>query len=210
MARVLVTDEFPGEPTDAGVERLRGTVTTPILTVDTSCVVPMQKVGKAYDRAFAYKDATRRLLQRASWSLHGPWCQAIPARWDGKIPFEPIDTQQIDITELVANCEIDHSIGPVLDTTGGSKAGYARWEHYCKTKLSKYAKLRIDPTTGVAQPHVGYLHYGMVSPMRLARDAYHRGAEKYLEELLIWREMAYCYCFYRDNYDTLDTLPAGR
>lgn len=207
MARVLVTDEFPGEPTDAWVERLRGTVTTPILTVDTSCVVPMQKVGKAYDRAFAYKDATRRLYKER---VGAPWplCQAIPARWDGKIPFEPIDTQQIDITELVANCEIDHSIGPVLDTTGGSKAGYARWEHYCKTKLSKYAKLRNDPTTGVASRMSAYLHYGMVSPMRLARDAHHRGAEKYLEELLIWREMAYCYCFYRDNFDTLDTLPA--
>jgi photolyase PhrII len=207
MARVLVTDEFPGEPTNAWIERLRGTVATPILTVDTSCVVPMQKVGRAYDRAFAYKDATRRLYKErvgARW----PACEAIPTQWDGDLPFQPIDTKQIDIAELVAKCEIDHSIGPVLDTTGGSSAGYTRWEQYCKTKLSKYAKLRNDPTTGVASRMSAYLHYGMVSPMRLARDAHQHNAEKYLEELLIWREMAYCYCFYRDNYDTLDTLPA--
>jgi photolyase PhrII len=206
MARVLITDEFPGEPTDVWLERLRGTSATPILTVDTSCVVPMLKIGRAFDRAFAYKDATRKWYKER---VGAPWpaCEANPLPWDQELPFVPIDTPSIDLAELVSQCEIDHSIGPVLDTPGGTTAGYARWEHYCRTKLSKYAKLRNDPTSEVASRMSAYLHYGMVSPMRLARDAHERNAEKYLEELLIWREMAYCYCFYRDDYDTLDTLP---
>jgi predicted NAD/FAD-dependent oxidoreductase len=55
-----------------------------------------------------------------------------------------------------------------------------------------------------------YLHYGMVSPLRIAREAARiggPGTEKYLDELLIWRELAYAFCFYRPNHETLDALP---
>jgi predicted NAD/FAD-dependent oxidoreductase len=47
----------------------------------------------------------------------------------------------------------------------------------------------------------------MVSPFQLAREAHALGAEKYLDELLIWRELAYCYCNYREDYQTIETLP---
>ena len=50
----------------------------------------------------------------------------------------------------------------------------------------------------------------MVSPLRIAREAAESrtdGAEKYLDELLIWRELAYAFCFYRRDHGTLDALP---
>ena len=34
-----------------------------------------------------------------------------------------------------------------------------------------------------------------------------KGAEKYLDELLIWRELAYTFCFYRPDHETLAALP---
>ena len=55
-----------------------------------------------------------------------------------------------------------------------------------------------------------YLHYGMVSPFRLAREATAiggRGAEKFLDEMLIWREMAYAFCFYQPDHESLDAIP---
>ena len=55
-----------------------------------------------------------------------------------------------------------------------------------------------------------YLHYGMVSPFRIAREAAdigNAGAEKYLDELLIWRELAYAFCFYRDDHDQWSAIP---
>ena len=55
-----------------------------------------------------------------------------------------------------------------------------------------------------------YLHYGMVSPMRLARDAAaidNAGSEKYLDELLIWRELAYSFCFHRGKFDPWSAIP---
>ncbi len=61
LASVLVTDDFPGEPTQLWLERLSRSTTTPIVAVDGSCVVPMKLVGRAFDRAFAYRDATSKL-----------------------------------------------------------------------------------------------------------------------------------------------------
>ncbi len=58
-----------------------------------------------------------------------------------------------------------------------------------------------------------YLHYGMVSPMRIAREAAdigNEGSVKYLDELLIWRELAYAFCFYRGDHGESQHCPIGR
>ena len=46
--------------------------------------------------------------------------------------------------------------------------------------------------------------------MRIAREAAevdNPGGEKFLDELLIWRELAYAFCFYRLDHDQLTALP---
>ncbi len=50
----------------------------------------------------------------------------------------------------------------------------------------------------------------MVSPFRIAREAQAvggEGAEKFLDELLIWRELAYAFCFYTPHHDRWQALP---
>ena len=44
-----------------------------------------------------------------------------------------------------------------------------------------------------------YHHFGMVSPFKIARDAKgHRssGADKFADEFLTWRELAYAFCLH--------------
>ena len=55
-----------------------------------------------------------------------------------------------------------------------------------------------------------YLHYGMMSPLRLAREVAtmtSEGANKWLDELLVWRELAYTFCFHRADHATIDAVP---
>ena len=50
----------------------------------------------------------------------------------------------------------------------------------------------------------------MVSPQRIAREAAEidgDGAEKFLDEMLIWREMAYAFCFIRQDHHAISALP---
>ena len=203
----LITEDFPGEPTDRWLERLSYLEHLHLFAVDTACVVPMQLVGKAYDRAFAFRDATQKLYRER---ISRPWpaMQSLPRYYQGALPFEPVDCKSLEPLQFVSQCDIDPTVAPVGDTVGGTRAGYARWQGFLERGIRKYAAKRNDPCAGVSSRMSAYLHYGMVSPMRLAREAHALGAEKYLDELLIWRELAYGYCFYRKEHNTVSTLPA--
>lgn len=210
-AATVVTEDMPVDPPRKFLNSLVRQVEVPVIVVDTACVVPMQLVGEPITRAFKFRDKTKQL--RAD-RLRLPWPeikvsdqQVAPAI----LPFEPINLQNQSLANLVAKCEIDHSVGPVVDTIGGSKHGYARWNRFRERGLSKYAKRRNNALDAEAVSRMSaYLHYGMVSPMRLAREAAASataGAEKYLDELLIWRELAYAFCFYRDDHDQISAIP---
>jgi predicted NAD/FAD-dependent oxidoreductase len=78
--------------------------------------------------------------------------------------------------------------------------------------LAKYHRLRNDAAAleGVSRMSA-YLHYGCVSPFRLARDAIGlggEGAQKFLDELLTWRELAHHFCYRSEALETLEALPA--
>jgi predicted NAD/FAD-dependent oxidoreductase len=86
-------------------------------------------------------------------------------------------------------------------------AGYARWQAFRNEGLRSYAKRRNEIEVDGVSRMSAYLHYGMVSPFRIAREASADRAEKYLDELLIWRELAYCFCYFRNDLDSDSSLP---
>ncbi|MDX2035730.1 MAG: FAD-dependent oxidoreductase [Isosphaeraceae bacterium] len=210
-AALVVTDDLPTPPIDLAVERLAESTHAPIIRIDTSCIVPMRLVGKAHDRAFAYRTATRRLLEAR---IDLPWEeQPDPEVSSGipEMPVDPLDPAALVIGELLAECDIDHSIAPVPHTLGGSAAGYARWSEFKDERIRRYADDRNDALRDGVSRMSAYLHYGMVSPFRIAREASRirgAGAEKYLDELLIWRELAHAFCFHRPDHESIGAIPA--
>lgn len=210
-AAILVTEDMPVPPASSFLSSLMSGLQTPILCVDTACVVPMQLTGRAYDRAFEYRRRTEKLYRdrvTRSW----PVIEKRPLSFDfSGLPFQPLDLQQADFSNLIGQCRIDHSVGPVVDTRGGSIAGYQRWISFRERGLKLYAARRNNALVNGVSRMSAYLHYGMVSPFRIAREAAdlkHEGAEKYLDELLIWRELAYSFCFYTDSPYDWSALPS--
>ena len=211
-AAVVITELMPVAPLDAWTSALRNAITAPVWQVDTACVVPVTLTTKAYDRAFVYRDATSRLRAErvtAVWN---------DAPHDGtpfvpELQFAPIDLATADFAALIADCQIDHSVGPVPDTRGGAIAGYTRWRNFVDSgRLDRYDRTRNDPTRGDGVSRMSaYLHYGMVSPLRLAREVSlmrSEGAAKWLDELLVWRELAYTFCHHRADHGSMDAIPA--
>lgn len=203
-AAVIVTDDFPVEATRAWTVRLKAGRAA-VVAVDTACVVPMKLVGKAIDRAFVFRDKTAKLYRER---LDRAWP---PCLLQGLIQADPkfdsVDLSKTSIAELVAECSIDHAVGPVADTRGGATAGYARWEAFKQRGLASYKNRRNSIEVDGVSRMSAYLHYGMVSPMRIAREASQARAEKYLDELLIWRELAYAFCFYEADVDSEAAIP---
>lgn len=211
QAAWLVTEDMPVDPPRRFLNVILRETSVPTLAVDTACVVPMQVVGQAFTRAFEYRTATaaeyrQRVDQHWPERIDHPRPFALAT-----LPFQSLDLANDDLQDLIARCRIDHSVGPIAGTKGGSRAGYDRWQTFVADGLNQYDQRRNNPLQNGVSRLSAYLHYGMVSPFRIAREAHQAtspGAEKFLDELLIWRELAYGYCFYTKHYDQWGALPA--
>ena len=134
-ASCVVTELMPVDPPRRFVKALSERVSTPIISVDTACVVPMTLVKKPFVRAFKYRSATKKQyaerLTRA-WPTIDVETPKFPLEG---LPFRPLEITKSCIPDLVARCEIDHAVGPVVDSPGGSQAGYERWNRFKEKDL---------------------------------------------------------------------------
>lgn len=207
QAALVVADFMPVEPLlrwDAEVARA-----TPLWRVDASCVAPLWLFPTPTDRAFAFRE-----VAKAAWAarVSRPWEDVAPPGppFLPELPFTPVDLQAVDLPALVAGCDVDHTVAPVHHTPGGSAAAHARWQRFVDEKLAHYHRDRNDPVREGTSRMSAYLHFGHASPFRLARDAAaHRtdGAEKYLDELLTWRELAWHVCWHQPKPESVAALP---
>ena len=211
-AALVVTEDFPAPPFPAWTISLAARVEVPIWAVDCACIVPMRLQPKRFDRAFELR---RHNQQAYAERVPRPWPETDlkPAVYQGPLPFQPVDLSTADIPALCAACDIDHTLPPVPHTPGGSDAGYARWQRFKHEGLASYHRLRNDAAEpwprGVSRLSA-YLHHGQVSPFRIAREAHGvggEGAQKFLDELLIWRELAHNFCFHTDDPEAWAALP---
>ena len=206
----VVSDLYPVPPfpswNEQHVARAPG---LPWLLIDASCILPMPLSGKAPTRAFQFRNRWRDELEQrvaAGWPASTEW----PEAFRGDVGFDPFDLTR-DFEAAIARCRIDHAVPPVADTPGGSVAGYRRWSAFLEHGLDRYHRRRNDAAQpdGVSRMSA-YLHYGCVSPFRIAADAARRGgegAEKFLDELLVWRELSHHFCLRSEALETLDALP---
>lgn len=219
-ASLVVTEEPFCVPWLAGVESLlRDSIRPALWLLDCSSVVPSACVPpSACHRAYVYEQATRQLHAER---LAQPWrdvvleCLEAPdVMLEGVVPS--IDILGADLDEFLRGAEVDMYVLPVQHTLGGSVAGYIRWSNWLSSGgLKTYAKRRNDSldVSGVSRMS-GYLNAGMVSPMRIAREANAAsgaGKSKFLHEFLTWRGIAYAYCYHfpmPSSGATLEQLPS--
>jgi photolyase PhrII len=213
-AALVVTEAAPIPFLRCWTHRLRTHSPAPVWEVDASTLSSVYQIpARATERAFQF-----RKVAAPHWKpwLRTPWpaSEAVAAPFPlATLPFAPIPIGDLDdgaLVELVAGCAIDPSIGPVPGTPGGTEAGYRRWERFLKQGLARYHRDRNDPLRPGVSRLSPYLHYGQVSPFRLARDAQTQGgegAEKYLDELLVWRELSWAFCHHREAPDQTEALP---
>ena len=215
-AALVVCDDVPTRPyredRAALLQRTKGEHNgPPVLAVDAACVVPMSRVGRAYDRAFKFRQATKREREAR---LQDPRESVEPQSpmFDGSLPGAPVDLDKADLGAFTAACAIDHGVPPVPEFPGGETAALARWSAFRDEGLNRYADRRNDALQEGYVSHMSpYLRHGMISARRLAREAAARsgkGPAKFLDELLIWREMSWSYAFHEPEHDRYESLPA--
>lgn len=95
-----------------------------------------------------------------------------------------------------------------IDFAPGYKAGMARFDEFVEgSGLSRYDRDRNDPSLDAQSGMSPWLHFGQVSPVRLAHLALETSAadaQAYVEQLVVRRELALNYVLYCQGYDRFD------
>ena len=132
--------------------------------------------------------------------------------------------------DRLAALPIDHAVPPV-PTAGGARAGRRRLDAFLHGQLARYAEDHNHPDLDCTSRLSPYLHFGHLSaheifaalatherwttrklggPAGGAREGWwgmSRSAEEFIDQVVIWRELAFNTCEYVPGYDTYESLP---
>lgn len=209
-AACVVTDDYPTFIAATHNASVPAKVAVSFSAVDSSCVVPMNVLEKREYAAYTIRPKITRLLPEYLEPCVVPkpkraWAQAAP-EWH-------VPLTEGEIPELVASCEIDHSVAPSLSYTGGRLAAEKMLQHFLGNNLRRYARERNEPAAHATSDMSPYLHFGQISSLEIALAAaeyakeHHLIASEFLEELIVRRELAFNYARYVENPGSLDNLP---
>jgi deoxyribodipyrimidine photo-lyase len=126
------------------------------------------------------------------------------------LPFDPTIPNG-NTPDLVAECDIDHSVPPAPAIRGGPRQARLQLKRFLASGLPRYAEDRGDPNAGATSGLSPYLHFGNLSPVEIllrARDA--GPAEsfaKFQDELLTWRELAFNFTHFNPRHRTVEAIP---
>jgi deoxyribodipyrimidine photo-lyase len=134
-------------------------------------------------------------------------------RFDLPVPEFHVAVSKDGIAELVASCDIDHSVQPSAAFHGGSDEAEKRLKHFLTTNLRRYARERNEPSAHATSNLSPYLHFGHISSLHVALKAqayaeeHQLVATEFLEELIVRRELSFNFARFTSNFDSLASLP---
>lgn len=178
-------------------------VRCPVIQVEGDVVVP---VATAYPRE-AYSAA---VLRPAITAQRAHFLKPLEERAPQVPAVDLGEGDALALDQLLPTMEIDRTVQPVAGLRGGTTEGMRVLHEFLGARLPRYAEARNNPAEDCQSGLSPYLHFGHLSPVTIARAVEAvggPGADSFLEELVVRRELAMNYAFHNDAYDTFDGLP---
>jgi len=223
-AAVVVTDDFPAfilpGITRAVLARTEESE-VPVLAVDGNGVVPLASLEKRQYAARTIRPRLHRLIP-ACLRSHRPVELEVDLRRDvGSLaPARGVEEvlregDGATLSELVASCEVDHTVPPSPRFEGGRRAALRRLDRFLEEGLAGYADAASDPGACVCSDLSPYLHFGCLDAREVALRVLDRpgvpdrSVDAFLEQLVVRRELAYNFCWFTppEGHASLEALP---
>lgn len=209
-AAMIVTDDYPCFIIPEHNRRVAQRAEIPVFAVDSNGIIPMSKFEKEEYAAYTIRPKINRLLDHYLKPLAA---EAIEVSSVG-ITLDCPETMAAaeNIADLVAECDIDHSVPPSNVYRGGTEAGRTRLSKFVSEILPDYARTRNKPECDGSSRLSAYLHFGFLSSLEVAlavkaADAPDDSKDAFLEELIVRRELSFNMTRHNLNYDSLAALP---
>jgi deoxyribodipyrimidine photo-lyase len=199
---LVIGDENPLRETEqwrqAATRKLKG----PLWTVDADVVVPTKLLEKAQYAAHIIRPRLKRhlkqfLIQSSNTKANVSW------KPKQKLHSLPLNT---DITE---GWNIDRTVDPVHEFRGGTREALRRLHEFTSRKLKHYSKQRNHPEIDGTSDLSAYLHFGNISPITVALAVKAAAAprddkDRFLDQLITWRELSINMVRFNPNYDNFE------
>ncbi len=210
-AALIITDDFPCFIIPEHNRRIAERAEIPVFAVDSNGVVPMSKFDKEEYAAYTIRPKIKKLLERYLKPLPFENVDIPSVGLEVDCPETHVDSA--NISKLVAECDIDHTVLASRHYHGGTTEGRKRLKKFVEEILPDYDKARNKPERDGSSRLSSYLHFGYLSPLEIAlavqkADAPQESIDAYLEELIVRRELSYNLTLFNDKYESLDALPA--
>ena len=204
QAALLVGDENPCREPERWRKALARRLEIPYWTVDADVVVP----SRVFNRSFALLHHFRPHLKRELPNfLVAPEKIAPLHQWK---PRKKLATYDLSADITSGFTKLDRTIKPVDTFTGGSHAALKRLSEFVRNDLASYDTARNHPETAGTSRLSPYLHFGNISPLTIALAVQKAEAqnkispatsERFLEQLIGWRELAVLFVRHEPDYD---------
>lgn len=173
-------------------------LTVPLIQVEGDVVVPVEEASEKEEYA------ARTIRPKIHDKLEGyvdPVSQEDPktSSTDYQLSFDDV---QLD--EVLPILDVDRTVRPVQFFTGGTTKAKDLLEEFIESKLDRYDQMSNDPAEDYLSNMSPYLHFGQISPVYIASrimDTDSPGAEDYLEQLVVRRELSMNFIYYNEEYD---------
>jgi deoxyribodipyrimidine photo-lyase len=203
-AAILIGDENPCREPERWRRVLARRIRLPYWTVDADVVVP----SRVFERSFVLLHHFRpHLRAELTKYLVAPGEIEPLYKWKPRKKMDSFPLKQ-DIT--AGFTKLDRKVGPVDSFTGGTHAALKRLSEFVRLELKHYENARNHPELKGTSRLSPYLHFGNIGPLTVAlavEEAVKQGkvpagaGEKFLDELIGWRELAVLFVRHEPNYD---------
>lgn len=196
----IVSDFSPLKEKKLFNEKLINQINTKIYEVDSNNIVPTWiSSNKQEYAAYTFRPKIKKLLP------------------DYLYEFDELN-DNIEIPDDLRNIlkEYDKPMKYKKDSdliiNPGEYYAHQTLKSFIDNKLDGYADFRNDPTKDFQSNLSPYIHFGQISPVRIALEvrenmANEASKDAFLEELIVRRELSDNYCYYNDNYDNPRGFP---
>jgi deoxyribodipyrimidine photo-lyase len=203
-AALLIGDENPCREPERWRTILAKKLRIPYWTVDADVVVPSRVFGRSFVLLHHFRPHLNAELPKylvASEKIK-PLYAFKPRKALASISLADDITSGFD--------QLDRSIGPVDSFTGGTHSALKGLKNFVTHELKDYEEMRNHPEMRGTSRLSPYLHFGNIGPLTIARavnkavaagKASAAAGDRYLEQLIGWRELAVLFVRHEPNYD---------
>ncbi|MGM0501280.1 MAG: deoxyribodipyrimidine photo-lyase [Bacillota bacterium] len=172
----------------------------PLLQVESNIVVPVEVASDKEEYA-AY--TLRKKINQQLDDYLNPVAQN--ELKNSSLEFDLPSLNLDNMEQIIKNLDVNHNVGKVPSFKGGTSEAKKHLKEFLNNNLDKYSELSNDPTVDYLSNLSPYLHFGQISPVKVALEAKKHssspGLEDFLEQLIVRRELSINFVYYNQNYD---------